>query len=116
MTGLVRQDAGTLALTLPAKAGSATPRKLLLYDFEFEGAPVRTDKLHFKQLAPGVIEITSLAYMVGEWRVRLRDNASYYGLGEHFDTLNHAHTIVKNASQDNPGPREAPATSRFRSS
>jgi alpha-D-xyloside xylohydrolase len=105
VTDLVRLDAGTLTLTLPAKAGSSTPRKLLLYDFEFEGAPVRTDKLHFKQLAPGVVEVTSLAYMVGEWRVRLRDNASYYGLGEHFDTLNHAHSIVKNASQDNPGPK-----------
>jgi alpha-D-xyloside xylohydrolase len=66
VTDLVRQDAGTLALTLPAKAGSSTPRKLLLYGFEFEGVPVRTDKLHFKQLAPGVVEITSLAYMVGE--------------------------------------------------
>jgi alpha-D-xyloside xylohydrolase len=105
VTDLVRQDAGALALTLPPRAGASTPRKLLLYDFEFEGAPVRTDKLHFKQLAPGVVEITSLAYMVGEWRVRLRDNANYYGLGEHFDTLNHAHTIVKNASQDNPGPK-----------
>jgi hypothetical protein len=55
VTDLVRLDAGTLALTLPGKAGSSTPRRLLLYDFEFEGAPVRTDKLHFKQIAPGVV-------------------------------------------------------------
>ena len=70
-----------------------------------EGTPIGTDKLHLKQLAPGVIEITSLAYTVGEWRVRLRDHAGYYGLGERFDTINHAHTVVKNNSQETPDPK-----------
>ena len=44
------------------------------------------------------------------WRTRLGSGvswcgivASYYGLGEHFDTLNRAHTVVKNASEDNAG-------------
>ena len=31
----------------------------------------------------------------------MRDAANYYGLGERFDTLNHAHTVVENSSQDN---------------
>lgn len=101
--GLVRADKQSLALTLPQKSGPAT--KLALYDFEFDGAQVTTDKLHLKQLSPGVLEITSIAYTVGEWRIRVRDNADYYGLGERFDTLNHAHTIVRNISQDNPGTK-----------
>ena len=98
LDGLSRVDKGTVALTL-------AKQKLLLYDFEFNGDAVSTDKLHFKQLAPGVFEITSVAYTVGEWRVRIRDAANYYGLGERFDTLNHAHTVVHNLSQDNAGAK-----------
>ena len=68
--GLVRKDIFTVALTLPDK------RELLVRDFEFEGETVATDKLHFKQLAPGVLEITSLAYSVGDWRFRVADSAN----------------------------------------
>ncbi|HEY6414406.1 MAG TPA: TIM-barrel domain-containing protein [Edaphobacter sp.] len=93
--GLGRKDSYTVALTLPGK------RELLVRDFEFEGETVSTDKLHFKQLAPGVLEITSLAYSVGDWRFRVTDSANYYGLGERFNTLNHARTVVMNSSQDN---------------
>jgi alpha-D-xyloside xylohydrolase len=93
--GLVRKDSYTVALTLPGK------HELLVQGFEFEGETVSTDKLHFKQLAPGVVEITSLAYSVGDWRFRVADSANYYGLGERFDTLNHARTVVMNSSQDN---------------
>ncbi len=100
---LVRTDTATITLTLPEKNGVA--KKLALFDFEFEGAPVTTDKLHLKQLSPGVFEITSVAYTVGEWRLRLRDDANYYGLGERFDVLNHAHTVVRNVSEDNPGAK-----------
>jgi alpha-D-xyloside xylohydrolase len=102
--GLVRRDPYTVALTLPGKHmahGIDAGPDLLLNDFEYEGNPVRTDKLHFKQLAPGVVEITSVAYSVGDWRFRVRDAGNYYGLGERFNTLNHAHTIVMNSSQDN---------------
>ncbi len=73
--GLVRKDPYTVALTLPGKHmahGVDAGPDLLLHDFEFEGEPVTTDKLHFKQLAPGVVEITSLAYSVGDWRFRVR--------------------------------------------
>jgi alpha-D-xyloside xylohydrolase len=98
--GVVRKDVYTVAVTLPGKqAGSA----LLVKDFEFNGEAVTTNKLHFKQLAPGMVEISSLAYSVGSWRFRVQDAANYYGLGERFDTLNHAHTVVVNASQDTPG-------------
>jgi alpha-D-xyloside xylohydrolase len=106
--GLVRKDPYTVALTLPGKHmahGVDAGPDLLLNDFEFEGQPVMTDKLHFKQLASGVVEITSLAYSVGDWRFRVRDAGNYYGLGERFDTLNHSHTIVMNSSQDNAGSK-----------
>ena len=77
--GLVRVDKNTLALALKNQ-------KLLLYDFEFNGDTVPTDKLHLRQISPGVFEITSVAYTAGEWRVRIRDAASYYGLGERLRT------------------------------
>jgi alpha-D-xyloside xylohydrolase len=104
--GLVRKDAYAVGLTLPeARHGG----ELVLRDFEFEGEVVPTNKLHLKQLSPGVVEITSLAYSVGEWRFRVRDLANYYGLGEHFDTLNHAHTVVMNGSEDNAGAKGSSA-------
>ncbi len=103
--GVERRNDGVIAITLAKQSAAQTPASLELYDFEFDGIPVTSDKMHFKQLSPGILEMTSLAYRVGEWRLRVRDNASYYGLGEHFDTLNHAHTIVKNLSEDNAGPK-----------
>ena len=116
--GLVRRDAETVALTLPGKAGAAgktdtasgaaagavvSGAELLVHDFDFNGAPVATDKVHLKQVAPGVVEITSVAWEVGYWRFLVHDAASYYGLGERFDALDHAHTVVKNLSTDNNG-------------
>lgn len=83
--GLVRKDLYSVALTLPDKrmgrdieAGS----DLLVHDFSFEGAAVTTNKLHFKEIAPGVVEITSVAYSMGMWQFLVRDSANYYGLGE----------------------------------
>ena len=104
VAGLVRRDLYTVAWTLPGKqvehAVDSGP-ELLIEDFEFDGEAVPVSKLHFKQLSPGVVEMTSVAYSVGNWRFRVRDRANYYGLGERFDALNHAHTVVKNLSQDN---------------
>ena len=97
--GFVRRDRDTIQLTLPPQAGAA--KSLLLHDFDFNGEPVDTSKLHLHQLSPGVYEISSLAYIVGYWRLRVTDSANFYGLGEHFDTLNHAHSIVRNVSMDN---------------
>ena len=44
-----------------------------------------------------------MAWEVGYWRFYVDDAASYYGMGERFDTLDHAHSIVKNLSVDNEG-------------
>jgi alpha-D-xyloside xylohydrolase len=95
-----RRDRDNLALTLAA--GTDQAKTLLLHNFDFNGEPLDTAKLHLKQLSPGVFELTSVAYTVGYWRFRVTDTAlGYYGLGEHFDTLNHAHSIVRNISMDN---------------
>ncbi len=105
--GVTRRDAESIAVRLMPMSGgkSAPPRDLVLHGFTFNGDPVLTNKLHLKQLAPGVIEITSLAYSLGDWEFSVADHADIYGLGEHFDTLNHAHTVVRNASQDNGGAK-----------
>ena len=109
--GLVRRDADTVAWTLVGKTGPAGAsdvsapgaEELLVHDFDFNGEPVTTDKVHLRQVASGVVEITSVAWEVGYWRFAVRDAASYYGLGERFDALDHAHTVVKNLSVDNNG-------------
>ena len=96
---LTRRDPATLALTLsPATT-------LLLHDFDFNGDPVPTDKIHLHQLSPGVYELVSNAYTTGFWRFHVTDAAAYYGLGPHFDTLDHAHTIVRNLALNVPAPR-----------
>ena len=96
---LTRRDASAIALAL-------TPGvTLLLHDFDFNGDPVTTDKIHLHQLAPGVFELISNAYTTGSWRFHVADSASYYGLGAHFDTLDHAHTIVRNLAVTVPAPR-----------
>jgi len=100
--GLVRRDANTVAFAVPGKAG-AEAATLPVHDFAFNGEPITTDKLHLRQVAPGVVEITSVAWEVGYWRFQVRDGASYFGLGERFDLLDHAHTVVKNLSVDNAG-------------
>ncbi len=108
--GFIRRDRDAIALTLPAQAGSTgTQKTLVLHDFDFNGEPVETSKLHLHLLSPGVYELESLAYTVGYWRFRVTDSAAFYGLGEHFDTLNHAHTIVRNVSMDNGGRKGSSA-------
>src|SRR6187402_3488122 len=87
VSGLTRQDADNLAFTVPGKVighGTDTSPLVLLHDFTFDGNPVATGKLHLRELSPGVLEITSVAYTIGEWEFRVHDNANYYGLGEHF--------------------------------
>ncbi len=107
VAGLTRRDADTLAVALPGSRGTTARAagELLVHGFSFNGETVTTSKLHFRQLAPGVLEITSLAYSVGEWQFSIEDDASYYGMGERFDALNHARQIVRNASEDSGGPK-----------
>ena len=102
--GVTRRDGDALVVRLGSATGAAG-RELVVHGFTFNGDPVLTNKLHLKQLAPGVIEVTSLAYSLGDWEFSVTDQADIYGLGEHFDTLNHAHTVVRNASQDNGGAK-----------
>ena len=105
VAGLVKRDGQTVAFALPGKTAGADGRgaELLVHDFDFNGDPVGTDKVHLRQVAPGVVEITSVAYEVGYWHFEATDAASYYGLGERFDQLDHAHTVVKNLSMDDEG-------------
>ncbi len=97
--GFSRTSLDSIALTLPSG------KTLLMHDFDFNGDRVETSKLHLKLVSPGVYELTSLAYDVGYWRFYVTDSASYYGTGEHFDTLDRAHTVVHNLSLDTPGPK-----------
>jgi alpha-D-xyloside xylohydrolase len=97
--GLVRKDHNAVVLTLPSG------KTLVLHDFDFNGDPVDTDKLHLRRLSAGVYELESRAYDVGYWRFYVNDSASYYGTGERFDTLDHAHTVVRNLSMDNAGAK-----------
>jgi len=105
VAGMRRRDADSVAITVPGKHGGDSSPELLIFGFDFDGVPVPTGKLHFKELSPGVLEIRSLASVVGNWRFHVRDAADFYGLGEHYDTLNHAHTVVKNLSEDNGGTK-----------
>ncbi len=113
VAGLSRRDGETVAVTLPgageAAGGGSRPGDLLLHGFSFNGEVVPTSKLHLRQLGPGVMEITSLAYSVGEWAFSVEDDAHFYGLGERFDTLNRARQIVRNVSQDNGGAKGSAA-------
>ena len=103
--GLARKDPDTITLDIPNKhlSHDVAAGPLAIHHFSFDGVDVNSSKLHFKLLSPGVYEFTSLAYTVGQWQFHIADAANYYGLGERFDALNHAHTIVRNSSQDNAG-------------
>jgi alpha-D-xyloside xylohydrolase len=105
--GLVKRNADSVAFTMAGKTPGTAGAQLLIHDIDFNGDPVTTDKVHLRQVAPGVVEITSVAWEVGYWRFYVRDTASYFGLGERFDALDHAHTVVKNLSVDNAGVKGA---------
>ncbi|WP_263410761.1 glycoside hydrolase family 31 protein [Terriglobus tenax] len=103
--GFDRRGTDSIALTLPGLRPGPTAieiKDLVLHDFSFEGSPVAVSKLHLKQLGEGIYEITSLAYAVGDWEFQVHDGAAgYFGLGEHYNTLNHSHEVIRNLSQDN---------------
>src|SRR5689334_23244091 len=80
LPGLTRRDQSTVVFSLGPRRPGAAPDQitdLVLHDFSFNGDPVTTDKLHLRQVAPGVVEVTSVAWEVGYWRFRARDAASY---------------------------------------
>ncbi|SPE41737.1 Glycoside hydrolase family 31 [Candidatus Sulfopaludibacter sp. SbA3] len=53
-----------------------------------------------RTLSVGVREMIVHDPAPGEWSFTIADASSYYGFGERFDRLNHAHTILQNASRD----------------
>ena len=75
VAGLVKRDPDTVAFTVPGK----TAAELLIHDFDFNGDPVTTDKVHLRQVAPGVVEITSVAWEVGYWRFEVRTRRATSG-------------------------------------
>ena len=72
---------------------------IVLGEFLVDGRPPAAQP-RVRQLAEGVMELTIDAPSSGEWSFAVGDNSSYFGFGERFDRLNHAHTILKNASRD----------------
>jgi len=75
------------------------PDSVTLDDFRIAGhAPAAAPRV--RQLASGVTEVTVESPAPGEWSFAISDDSAYYGFGERFDRLNHAHTILKNASRD----------------
>ena len=86
--------------SFPATNGST--QHMALDHFLFNGQPFTSaaNAARTHQLSPGVSEISIDAQTVGEWEFDLGDDSSYFGLGERFDRLNHAHSIVRNGSRD----------------
>src|SRR5258708_37086085 len=81
VAGMVRKDPHAVGLAAPGKRvgrGVDAGPELLLHDFSLAGAAAATHKLHFKALAPGVMEITGPAYPMGTWQFKVRDAANYY--------------------------------------
>jgi alpha-glucosidase (family GH31 glycosyl hydrolase) len=98
--GLERRDASSISFSATAATHA------LLHDFSFNGDAVSTGKLHFHTIAPGIVEITSVAYATGDWEFQIDDSAAgYYGLGEHANALNQSHTILHNLARRVTGPR-----------
>ncbi len=82
------------------------PEKIAIDGFAIDGRPVGdANKLQARTLSPGVTELTAEAPAVGEWTFGVADDSACYGFGERFDRLNHAHTIIRNASRDVPGDK-----------
>ena len=77
------------------RATNGSTQHITLDRFVFNGQPFTsaTNAARTRQLAPGVSEISIDAQSVGEWEFDLGDDSSYFGLGERFDRLNHAHSI-----------------------
>ena len=102
-SGLTRSDADTITFTCAKPAATHTLEQqqaiarqgiedhleslktLLIHDFNFNGDPVTTDKIHLRQVAPGVVEITrSVAWEAGYWRflrARRQPATSAWGSG-----------------------------------
>jgi alpha-D-xyloside xylohydrolase len=83
----------------PFQGTDGRAQSVSLDRFLIDGHPLAAEP-QVRQLAPGVAEVTLDAPAPGEWSFAVADDSSYFGFGERFDRLNHAHTILKNASRD----------------
>jgi alpha-D-xyloside xylohydrolase len=89
--------AGEVRFAFPTTDGRS--ESITLDGFLVDGrAPATAPQV--RQLSPGVTEVTAESGTAGEWSFAVADNSKYFGFGERFDRLNHAHTIVQNASRD----------------
>jgi alpha-D-xyloside xylohydrolase len=86
-------------IQFPFHDTAGRPQSIGLDRFLLDGRPVAAAPQE-RQLAPGVTEVTLDAPAAGEWSFAIADDSGYFGFGERFDRLNHAHTILKNASRD----------------
>ena len=80
------------------------PDSVTLDRFLIDGRPPAGEP-HANQIAPGVTEFTIASARAGQWTFAIGDNSNYYGFGERFDRLNHAHTTIHNASRDVSGDK-----------
>src|SRR5450631_1440935 len=89
--------AGQVRFAFPTTDGRS--ESITLDRFLVDGrAPAKAPQV--RQLSPGVTEVTAESGIAGEWSFAVADDSKYFGFGERFDRLNHAHTIVQNASRD----------------
>jgi alpha-D-xyloside xylohydrolase len=86
--------------SFPSANGSTQHIALDHFLFNGQPSPSAANAARSRQLSPGVSEISIDAQSVGEWEFDLADDSSYFGLGERFDRLDHAHSIVRNGSRD----------------
>jgi alpha-D-xyloside xylohydrolase len=93
-------------LRFPFQATDGRADSITLDDFLIDGRPPAAVP-QIKQIAPGVFEVAAESSTVGEWSFAVADDSGYFGFGERFDRLNHAHTIVQNASRDVAGEKGA---------
>ncbi len=70
-------------------------------------ANLAADRIAVRQLAPGVNEIVASSQTPGEWEFDLEDHGSFFGFGERFDRLDHAHSIIRNSSMDSDASKGA---------
>ncbi|HMD70940.1 MAG TPA: TIM-barrel domain-containing protein [Bryobacteraceae bacterium] len=93
--------AGRAALEFQFPGAAGKPDSIVLDRFLLDGKPIAAaNGLAVKQLSGGVNEIAATSPSPGEWEFDLADQSSVYGFGERFDRLDHAHSIVRNASVD----------------
>lgn len=90
------------AICFEQKLGSSAgkPSSFTLTQVTFDGSAVPNSEIAVHTLATGVHEIAVTRKTVGTWSFHVQDDSFYYGMGERFGDLNHAHTVMKNVSRD----------------